>query len=495
MPPLGLITVAAMLPGHWTSRLVDCNVRPVTEADWAWADIVLLSGMIVQKEHLLSLVAESKRRRKPVVVGGPYATALPDEVRKAGADFLVLDEAELTLPSFLDALSHGATAGTFSAKGERPPLAATPVPRFELLDMPAYDSMSVQFSRGCPFLCEFCDIIVLYGRRPRTKQPAQVLAEMDRLYNLGWRGSVFVVDDNFVGSKTAAAEMLRDLVAWQEARGMPFRFDTEASVDLAQHPELLDLMVRADFRSVFLGVETPDAESLERTRKAQNLRQPLEQAVDAITSAGVRVMAGFVVGFDGEAPGAGSRIVSLVERTAIPVAFVSLLQALPGTALWDRLRREGRLRDTATASGNNTFLTNITPTRPLEELGREYVDAYERLYDPCSYLDRAWRYFLRFGTARRVARPIPSSPPTLREMFRTLRIVSRIFWRQGVVRRSRWRFWHHLASILRHARGSVDQYLTVCALSEHFLAFRRVVGRDIGAQLNATTASVARLGR
>ena len=492
MPPLGLITVAALLPDTWTCRLVDCNVRPVTEADWAWADIVLLSGMIVQKTHLLSLVAEAKRRHKPVVVGGPYATALPDELREAGADFLVLDEAELTLPSFLEALSQGATGGTFTAAGERPALSMTPVPRFDLLDLAAYDSMSVQFSRGCPFRCEFCDIIVLYGRRPRTKEPAQVLAEMDRLHELGWRGSVFLVDDNFVGNKRAAAEMLRELVGWQEARGVPFRFDTEASIDLAQDRELLDLMVRADFRSVFLGLETPDAESLERTLKPQNLRQPLEEAVGAITAAGIRVMAGFIIGFDGEAPGAGARIVSFVERTAIPVAFVSLLQALPGTALWDRLDREGRLRDAPAASGNNTCLTNISPTRPLAQIGHEFVEAYERLYEPRAYLDRAWRYFLRLGAARRVERPRQAGTPSFREVLQTLHVFARILWRQGVVRCTRWRFWPRLVAIVLRDRGLLVQYVTVCALNEHFLAFRQVVRRDIDAQLKAMSSAPVR---
>ncbi|MCX6539167.1 MAG: B12-binding domain-containing radical SAM protein [Acidobacteria bacterium] len=488
MPPLGLITVAALLPDSWTCRLVDCNVRPVTDAEWAWADIVLLSAMIVQKPHLLELVAEAKRRNKPVVVGGPYATALPDELRNAGADFLVLDEAELTLPPFLEALTQGVAGGTFTAGGAKPDVTTTPAPRFDLLELAAYDSMSIQFSRGCPFLCEFCDIIVLYGRRPRTKRPDQMLAEMDRLHQLGWRGTVFIVDDNFVGNRQAAKEMLRELVGWQATRGFPFHFDTEASVDLAQDQELLDLMVACAFRSVFLGIETPDAESLERTLKHQNLRQPLDEAVDTITGSGIRVMGGFVIGFDGEAAGAGSRIVAFVERTAIPTAFVSMLQALPGTALWDRLGREGRLRDTATASGNQTYLTNFAPTRPLSQVAREFVEAFERLYEPRAYLDRTWRYFLALGATRRVARPVQATPPSVREVLRTLPALIRILWRQGLARRTRWRFWHHLVSISRHNPGALADYVTVCALNEHFLVFRRLVRRGIDVQLDAMRA-------
>jgi len=296
-----------------------------------------------------------------------------------------------------------------------------------------------------------------------------------------------------VGNKRAASNLLRELIAWQNARGVPFSFDTEASVDLAQNPDLLDLMVQANFRAAFLGIETPDAESLERTLKAQNLRQPLDEAVSTITGAGIRVMAGFVIGFDGEAPGAGDRIVSFVERTAIPVALVSLLQALPGTALWDRLVRECRLCDTpTTASGNTTALINFRPTRPVAQIGREFVEAYERLYEPRAYLDRAYRYFLRLGAARRVARPIQTRTPPLRETLQSLRIFARIAWRQGVVRSTRWRFWHHLVGILRHDRHSLVQYVTACAISEHFLVFRESVRRDIVAQLDAEASGIAR---
>jgi radical SAM superfamily enzyme YgiQ (UPF0313 family) len=487
-PPLGLISVASMLPDNWECRLVDCNVRPVTDADWGWADIVMLSGMIVQKPHLLELVGEARRRNKPVVVGGPYATALPDELRAAGADFLVLDEAELTLPLFLEAVSRGVSGGTFTAGGAKPDVTMTPAPRFDLLDMAAYDSMSVQFSRGCPFLCEFCDIIILYGRRPRTKTPAQILVEMDRLYRLGWRGTVFIVDDNFVGNRKAAKEMLRELVGWQAAHGFPFQFDTEASVDLAQDPELLDLMVACGFRSVFLGIETLDTESLERTLKHQNLRQPLDEAVAAITGSGIRVMAGFIIGFDGEVAGAGARIVSFVERTAIPSAFVSMLQALPGTALWNRLSREGRLRDTATTFGDQTYLTNFAPTRPLAQVAGEFVEAFERLYEPRAYLDRAWRYFLALGATRRVAPPARDAAPRFREILRTLPILIRILWRQGLIRSTRWRFWHHLVSIARRNPSALAHYVTVCAFNEHFLVFRRLVRSGINEQLHVTPA-------
>jgi radical SAM superfamily enzyme YgiQ (UPF0313 family) len=493
MPPLGLLTVAALLPETWECRLVDCNVRPVTDADWAWAEIVLVSGMIVQKPDLLRIVGESRARQKPVVVGGPYATALPEEVRAAGADYLVVDEAEITLPLFLDALAHGATSGTFTAGGEKPEVTTTPAPRFDLLELEAYDSMPVQFSRGCPFACEFCDIIVLYGRRPRTKTPPQMLAELDALYQLGWRGAVFIVDDNFIGNRKAARELLREVAAWQRQRGDPFHFDTEATIDLAQDRELLDLMVECRFGAVFIGIETPDTDSLALTGKHQNLRAPMDEAIDTITRAGIRVMAGFIVGFDGEAAGADRRIVEFIERTAIPTAAVSMLQALPGTALTHRLEREGRLTCGGTATGNQTLLINFTPTRPAADVGMEVVNAYVTLYDPVTYLDRTWRYFLKLGTDRRNVSPAVETPAVRPDReargsgvsWRAVRALLIVVWRQGVVRRSRWKFWHHAVSIACRNRRVWDHYLTLCAHNEHFLVFRDTIQRDVAAQIRA----------
>ncbi|MGH2413996.1 MAG: B12-binding domain-containing radical SAM protein, partial [Microcystaceae cyanobacterium] len=336
IPPLGLITVAAILPQEWEFKLVDRNVRQITESEWDWAELVVLSGMIVQKEDLLAQIQEAKRRFKLVAVGGPYSTSLPDEVQAAGADYLVLDEGEITLPLLVEALKGGKPNGIFRAT-EKPAVTETPIPRYDLLEFDAYDNMSVQFSRGCPFQCEFCDIIVLYGRKPRTKTPEQLLNELERLYELSWRGPIFMVDDNFIGNKRNVMLLLKELQVWMAKKQYPFSFTTEASVDLANDPELLELMVECNFTSVFLGIETPDEESLTLTKKFQNTRTPLSESIETITRAGLRVMAGFIIGFDGEKSGAGDRIVQFVEQTAIPVAMFSMLQALPHTALWHRL--------------------------------------------------------------------------------------------------------------------------------------------------------------
>lgn len=234
LPPLGLVTVAAILPQTWEFKLVDQNIRDVTTADWEWAELVILSAMIVQKQDLLDLIREAKQRGKRVAVGGPYSTSVPEDAIAAGADYLILDEGEITLPQFVEAIQAGATQGIFRSKDEKPDVTTTPVPRFDLLEFAAYDSMSVQFSRGCPFQCEFCDIIVLYGRKPRTKTPQQLLAELDRLYELGWRRAIFMVDDNFIGNKRNVKLLLKELKGWMATHQYPFTFNTEASVDLAQ---------------------------------------------------------------------------------------------------------------------------------------------------------------------------------------------------------------------------------------------------------------------
>ena len=482
LPPLGLVTVAAILPQEWEFRLVDRNIRAVTEAEWEWADLVILSAMIVQSEDFLGQIQEAKRRGKRVAVGGPYATALPHEAEAAGADYLILDEGEITLPMFVEAIANGEPGGIFRSGGEKPDVNITPIPRFDLLDFTAYDNMSVQFSRGCPFQCEFCDIIVLYGRKPRTKSPAQFLAELERLYELGWRRTIFLVDDNFIGNKRNVKLLLKELKSWMADHGYPFHFNTEASVDLAKDSELMELMVDCNFNAVFLGVETPDEESLALTQKFQNTRDSLSDSVDAIIRSGLRVMAGFIIGFDGEKTGAGDRIVRFVEQTAIPTAFFSMLQALPDTALWHRLEKEGRLRGNGNI--NQTTLMNFIPTRPLEEITREYINAFWELYDPLNYLNRTYRHFLKLGT--------PRHKSSLRKVsWASIRALLLVCWRQGVVRKTRLRFWLNLIGILRHNPRVWDHYLSICAINEHFLEYRQIVRSQIESQLAEFLATEA----
>jgi radical SAM superfamily enzyme YgiQ (UPF0313 family) len=479
MPPLGLVTVAAILPQDWQYKLVDRNVRSVTEDEWAWADMVILSAMIVQKEDLLVQIREAKSRGKRVAIGGPYPTALPQEVSEA--DYLILDEGEITLPMFVKAVNEGKLEGTFRSDGIRPDVTTTPTPRFDLLELDAYADMAVQFSRGCPFQCEFCDIIVLYGRKPRTKDPKQLLKELDLLYDLGWRRSIFMVDDNFIGNKRNVKLFLQELLPWMVEHNYPFSFATEASVDLANDQELMDAMVQCNFGAVFLGIETPDDASLTLTQKFQNTRESLNGAVDAITRSGLRVMAGFIIGFDGELKGAGERIVKFVEQTSIPTALFSMLQALPDTALWHRLEREGRLGDNGSANINQTTLMNFVPTRPLEDIANEFVDAFWELYDPAKFLDRTYRHYRILGEAT-----YPKKGKGARQRpidWITIRALLTICWRQGLLRKTRVQFWRNLWNMYKHNPGGISPYLSTCAQIEHFLEYRTIVKREIQAQV------------
>ena len=475
LPPLGLVTVAGILPQEWEFKLVDRNIRYVTEAEWQWADIVILSAMIVQKHDLLDQIKEAKQRGKLVAVGGPYATSVPDEPLNAGADFLVLDEGEITLPMFVEALEKGETQGIIRAT-EKPDVTSTPIPRYDLLELDAYDSMSVQFSRGCPFQCEFCDIIVLYGRKPRTKTPAQLLKELDFLYQLGWRRGVFMVDDNFIGNKRNVKLLLKELKIWQAEHQYPFRFNTEASVDLAADQELMDLMVDCNFDAVFLGIETPDEDSLALTKKFQNTRSSLTDTVDKIIRSGLRPMAGFIIGFDGEKKGAAQRIINFVETSAIPTAMFGMLQALPNTALWHRLEQEERLLENDKQDINQTTLLNFVPTRPIEDIANEYIETFWELYDPNRYLDRVYRCFLKLKeTPVKASFKIPS--------FVDLKALIIVIWRQGIKRNTRGKFWHHLFSIIKENPGVWEHYLTMCAHNEHFLEYREIVKEQIETQL------------
>lgn len=506
LPPLGLVTVAALLPQDWTFRLIDRNVTTLTEDDWAWADVVFLSGMIVQRADFIQLIGDARARDKAVVVGGPYVTSVPEESDAAGADYLVLDEGEITIPQFLADIrdngirrrNPGDAAIYFRAGGERPDVTSTPIPRFDLLDLQAYDGMAVQYSRGCPFLCEFCDIITLYGRKPRTKTSEQIIGELEYLMSIGRRGPIFLVDDNFIGNKKNVKKLLLDLREWQHRNDFPFSFDTEASIDLAADPELIRLMVDCRFSSVFIGIETPDTESLALTRKHQNNRHPMVESVQTITRAGLRIMCGMIIGFDNETPGAGQRIVNFIEAASIPTVLFSMLQALPNTALWTRLTAEGRLMHN-NADMDNTTVLNFRPTRPAAQIMQEYVEAYSAIYAPKAYLNRVYRHFLELGTAplaavpripsqsavpapARVQPPLPagnqqskpaSEPSTATpQPWLMAKAVFTVLFRQGFQRETRFLFWRYFFTMAVRRPSVFGYYLIVCAHYEHFVLYR-----------------------
>jgi radical SAM superfamily enzyme YgiQ (UPF0313 family) len=463
-PPLGLLTVSALLPKQWERRLVDLNVRSLKASDIEWADMVFVTGMLVQKESLHEAVRRCKAKGKRVVLGGPYVTTTIEDL--PDADHIFIGEAESTLPQFIDDLERGETKKSYKAL-ERPPLSTTPVADFHLADMKRYSAMSVQYSRGCPFNCEFCDIIEIYGRVPRTKSNQQILAELDALLRLGWRGTVFIVDDNFIGNKKNVRLLMPDLAAWQERNGHPFSFLTEASVNLADDHELLADMQHAGFRRVFLGIETPVEESLKEAQKTQN-RGNLLDSVKRIQSYGMEVMAGFIVGFDNDPADIFERQIDFIRESAIPLAMVGLLTALPDTQLWRRLEKEGRLL--GESSGNNTNCAlNFVPKMDAALLVEGYQSIMRTIYKPSEYYHRALESLKRTTQM--------GSEPARFDVFAALMAFSRVLFKLGVMDRERKEFWRFLARTVARHRDQFPQSMRLAAMGYHFRKLNEAYGK------------------
>src|SRR5512140_3064897 len=386
IPPLGLLTVASLLPADWEATLVDMNVERLRASDVSRADLVFTSSMIVQRESHERVVRLCNELGTPVVAGGPYPSS--DCERIEGVDHFVLGEAEVTLPLFLADYEAG-RAGRVYREAARPDLVLTPPPRFDLVKRRRYSTMAVQYSRGCPHSCEFCDIVELFGHRPRTKGADQLLNELTLLYDGGWRGSVFVVDDNFIGNSRAVKSLLPRVASWQRERGYPFGLFTEATLGLAEDGELMDQMVSAGFNMVFLGLETPDRATLESAGKRQNLRTDMLSGVRTIQRKGMEVSAGFILGFDTDPRDIFDRQIRFIQESGIPSAMVSLLTALPGTRLHRRLQQEGRLIGES-CGGNNThdLRLNFVPRMDARELVEGYKRILSEIYDPERYFAR-----------------------------------------------------------------------------------------------------------
>jgi radical SAM superfamily enzyme YgiQ (UPF0313 family) len=475
--------VAALLPVEWEMRLADLNVRSLTEEDWQWADLVLISAMYIQREGLLALVREAKLRGKTVVAGGPHPTSLPEAVLEAGCDFVVRGEGENTIPLLLEAMRHGKTG--IIDNDEKPDLTTSPIPRFDLLRLNDYATVTIQTSRGCPFDCEFCDVVNLFGRIPRYKTPKQVIAELETLHRLGARGSVFICDDNFIGSKKHARALLQELTPWLRSRGEPFEFVTQASVNLGQDLEMIDLMTAANLNKVFIGIESPDELVLQTSHKYHNIKNPLVESLRNLKQNGLAVIGSFIIGLDGETTGAGERICAFMEQTAIPMAMLGVLQAAPHTSLWHRLEREGRLRADVGDDGGTFSALNYEPDRPEADIMQEYVDAWDYLYEPSRYLARAYRYYLAMRPARRgpavaagAVLPkdrLPDRRMTGRRIFTEIKAFFRILWWQGVRPSYRRQFWTQMIGMWRRNPTRFVEYIVTCAMGEDLFNMRRVV--------------------
>lgn len=398
MPPLGLITIAAMMPAGYDIRVVDLNCQALEQSDLEWAGMVCLSAMLTQKSSLFETGLRGRAAGKLVVFGGPYPTACPEECAPY-CDVLVLNEGEITWREFLQDLEQGTYKNLYTTH-DKPDVTETPVPRFDLLRIDDYAMIPLQFSRGCPFLCEFCDIIVMFGRKPRTKSPAQMLRELDAVYATDFRGVIFIVDDNFIGNKKEAKKLLAALIDWNAERGHPFFFGTEVTVNLADDPELLDLLFKANFIWVFMGLESPSAESLKETRKIQNLKGSLVDRVKQIQEAGLLVYASFIVGFDADSDDIFDRQIRFITEAAIPNAMIGPLVALPGTPLYARMKKTGRLIEEATGDEERTLgsgYTNIVTRMPRQQLLEGHLQLIQTIYQPEAYFNRVIEMFSRMS--------------------------------------------------------------------------------------------------
>ncbi len=480
--PLGLLTVAALLPQDWSIRLVDCNTGTLTDNDIDRADLVMTGGMLPQQPDTLSIIKRCKARGRPVVVGGPDATSSPQHYSEA--DFLVLGEAEPVLAEFVAAWNSGVRQGKFEAQKFTTDVTTSPVPRFDLLNFKDYLYVGVQYSRGCPFNCEFCDIIELFGRVPRAKTTPQMLGELDRLFALGYRGQVDFVDDNLIGNKKALKLFLPHLIEWQKKHGFPFEFSTEASVNLADDDVLLGMLRDAGFYLIFVGIESPDTETLVAMQKKQNTRRSLTDSINKIYGAGISVTAGFILGFDTERKGVAEGMIACIEDASIPVCMVGLLYALPNTQLTRRLEQEGRLHagnDVAVEDDYGDQCTsglNFETVRPRRDILVDYLSVLERIYAPKAYFSR-----LRV-VGRKLRRQGSVLPPSLPAALADLWRVTRVIWFMTAMR-PRWamQVWWTLADCGLRNPSAIRSVISIMALYLHLGPFSRDVMQSIRDQI------------
>jgi radical SAM superfamily enzyme YgiQ (UPF0313 family) len=471
-PPLGLITVAALCPPEWTLRLLDHAFDEISDEDLRSADLVLVSAMHAQRVDAVDILRRAKALGTRTFIGGPWASSEPEAVQLE-ADHVMAGEAEEAFPGIARDLEQG-TAQALYRVADKPDMSRSPIPRFDLLRRNMYTSMPVQFSRGCPFQCEFCDIITIYGRKPRMKSSAQLIAELDLLRELGWRNEVFIVDDNFIGNSKHALQLAIDLATWGNNHGRPFSFYTEASIDLADRPDLMAAMVQANFMYVFIGIESPSSDALKESKKFQNLRKDSLQQVRVIQENGLWVLAGFIVGFDSDDENIFERQRDFIEKASIAWAMAGVLQAPPTTALFDRMKKEGRLIEGSLAI-TNFSAPNFRTTLPLPVLLGGLSKLLFWLYEPKAFFDRALRSLEVWKT--RPAQKAPALP-----LAYNLRLLAASMWTQGVRSGYRKAYWEFLWTLIRrYARDDTRMWMGIMVLlsAHHFLIYAREVADEL----------------
>ena len=471
-PPLGLITVAALCPPSWSLRLLDHAFDEISDQDYRWADLVMVSSMHAQRVDTLAVLAHSRELGKRTFVGGPWASSEPERLRDF-ADHVLVGEAEEVFAAIAGDLEKG-TARALYKVDDKPDMSHSPIPRFDLLRRDMYTSMPVQFSRGCPFQCEFCDIITIYGRKPRVKSPAQLISELDTLRALGWRNEVFIVDDNFIGNSKNALQLSKELAEWGSRNGRVFSFYTEASVDLADRPELMAAMVEANFMYVFLGIESPSAEALKSTKKFQNLRKDNLEQIRIIQESGLWVLGGFIVGFDSDDETIFDRQREFIEKAGITWAMAGMLQAPPTTPLYDRMKKEGRLYEDSEATSNFSA-PNFRTVMPLDTLLNGLSGLLFDLYTPEAYFQRAWRSLQLWQTK-------PTQKPPDLPMSYNLRLLAQSMWTQGVKSSYRGAYWKFLGRIVRNYINNPAKLWMgsmILLAGHHFLIYAHEVAEEL----------------
>lgn len=461
--PLGLITVAGLLPRDWSLKLIDMNADPLSDEDIIWADLVFIGGMLPQQKNILLLIKRIQALNKKVVVGGPEPTSQPELYKDA--DYLVLGEAELTLPAFLKDLEQGIEHGIYQTN-EKSLMSQSPIPRYDLLNFKNYLMIGVQFCRGCPYNCEFCDIIELYGRVPRTKSPAQIIDELDTLYNLGYRGHIDFVDDNFIGNKAKVKEILQELKLWSKKRNYPFYYSTEASINLADEDELLSLMQELDFRYIFVGIESPNPEILKTTQKYHNTNRKISEDLKKIYAHGMVVNAGFIIGFDQETSESAQAVIDTIENGNIAMAMAGLLYALPNTQLSRRLEKEGRLLKQSQIIGENdvdqaTTGINFMPTRPKDEILQDYLKIITTIYDDKIYFNRILRL-------ARLLKIKPKHKKSFHSILISVRSLFRLICKIGIFSKRAGYFWRNTLLLLLTKISSLETAINLMAMHLHF---------------------------
>ncbi|RKY84893.1 B12-binding domain-containing radical SAM protein [candidate division KSB1 bacterium] len=463
--PLGLITVASLLPQHWEYKLVDSNVEPLLDEHFWWADVVCTGGMLSQQKGIISIIEKAHQNDCPIIVGGPDPTSQPNLYQSA--DYLVLGEGEVTIPMLIQDLEKGVKSGVYISP-ERADMTKVPVPRFDLIRFKDYIQVGIQYSRGCPFNCEFCDIIELYGRKSRTKTPEQIINELQTLYNLGYRGHIDFVDDNFIGNKKNVKNVLSIVKKWCKEKKFPFYFTTEASINLADDDELLQMMKDVDFRFVFIGIETPENKILVSTKKVQNVNKSIVDSIKKIHSYGIVVNAGFIIGFDNEDNQIADKMISCIQDSGVCMVMLGMLYALPNTQLTKRLKKEGRLFENDSIITDNDIgidqLTgglNFITERPRIDILKDFIRIIKYIYNPENYYKRV------ISTALNL-RPANKYRPGIRKILKIGKAFLKVCGKMGFNKITGWLYWKMIFTVLFKNPVAIEPAINLSAMFIHF---------------------------